>query len=323
MNTKQGYTQKRVNEKSEQIIKLYKEGLTLNAIADKVSSSTITIKKILLKDHDIDLVKEREKKKEESLQKAVELYKQGRSQSFIEKECNLTRKSIRSLIKSLGIVYRDKSDQAHLTHKTEINHKAFDIITEHSAYFIGLLYADGHIVKAKENTIEITLKKDDEKILYKFKEFLQSNRIIKYPKNRDEVKFRFNSHKIFTKLAELGFTSNKSHEAIPPEELKYNRHFWRGVIDGDGGVYDYKTTDAKTNSNSVFLCGTLETVFGFIVFVSKELNIEPKYPSKASDNGLYQVFYYKEAKKVASLLYEDSNIYLDRKYKKYKNLKNN
>ena len=82
---------------------------------------------------------------------------------------------------------------------------------------------------------------------------------------------------------------------------------------------NYKTDDTKVQTvNELFLCGTLETIFEFIIFCSKYCNIKNKYPSKANGKNLYQVHYYSEdASKIIKLLYEDSSTYLERKYQKY------
>jgi len=91
-------------------------------------------------------------------------------------------------------------------------------------------------------------------------------------------------------------------------------------MNGDGGVYDYEERD------QISLCGTLETIFEFIIFCTKELGIKDKYPSHSNKEGyknstLYQVHYYgKDCTKVLTLLYKDSTTYLDRKYQKYLNI---
>jgi hypothetical protein len=126
-----------------------------------------------------------------------------------------------------------------------------------------------------------------------------------------------------SRLKNLGFNNRKSWNAIPHELLKNSRDFWRGVVDGDGGVYDYSYMNQTT------LCGTLETIFEYIIFCSKCCDIKDKYPSPSNKEGytkgsLYQVDYYSEdAKKVLHLLYKDSTVYLDRKYQKYLQIINN
>jgi hypothetical protein len=299
---------------SGEILRLYEEGTGLELISKTVHSSQSTVKKVLL--HfgiNYDLI--RKKAYKESLSKALELYKQGKSQVFIEKELSLTRKTIRELIKSTNIKYRDLSEQKFIDYGTELDESVFDKLSPEALYWIGLLFADGRIEK-KEYSISLTLDNKDYYHLENFKRFLKSNRKITKD-NGDCSRVRINSKKLWYRLKELGFTHNKSEVGKPHELLKHSEHFWRGVIDGDGGVYNYSHT------NQISLCGTLETIFDFIIFCSEELKIKDKYPSASNKEGykketLFQVHYYsKDCKKVLDLLYKDATVYLDRKYETY------
>ena len=299
-------------EKSEEIIRLYKEGKMLTEICKSTSSSQPSVKKVLLSvgiDYDV----KREEKRKQTLEKVLELYQQGKSQIFIEKELNLTRKTIRELLKSKDIDYRTYSDQAHIRYETEIDHNVFDTLTPEALYWIGMLYTDGHIEQNKEASIELTLHNDDIAQLEKFKSFLKSNRDVKKG-NGDCSRMRVNSKKIRDRLVDLGFTHNKSVSIIPHDLLKYSKDFWRGCIDGDGGIYW-----RKDNTGHLMLCGTLETIFEFIFFCSNIIQTDKKYPTKAPGNNFYRISYYGEdAKKIADYLYKDSVVHLDRKYEIYK-----
>jgi hypothetical protein len=300
---------KKTNLKSEEIIRLYKEGKMLTEITQLTSSSQPTVKKVLLNngiDYNLDL----KKSKEETLKKVVELYKEGKSQIYIEKTLNLTRKTIRELLKESNVIYRSKSDQHHIQYKTKIDHNIFDVLLPEALYWIGMLYTDGHIEQKREASIELTLHEQDEQHLEKFKQFLKSNRKISKG-NKNCKRLRVNSEKIRNRLVELGFTSNKSISIIPHEFLKNSKDFWRGCIDGDGGLYIDKTSH-------ITLCGTLETIFEFIIFCNKQIDIKEKYPTQCKGKNLYKISYYgQDAKNIATYLYKDSSVYLERKYQTY------
>lgn len=245
-------------------------------------------------------------------EKVIELYKSGVSQSVIEKELQMTRKTIRELIKNSDEHYKTRSEQWLIRYGNNLDETIFDELNEESLYWIGLLYADGHIRKDKEFSIELTLHSQDYNHLEKYKTFLHTNREIKKIKNQEAFRLRINSERIHKRLQELEFKHDKSYTAKPHESLKNNKDFWRGVIDGDGGVYKYERIE------QVFLCGTLETIFDFIMFCSKNCEIKDKYPSKSDGKNHYQVHYYgQDAKKIVKILYKDSKTYLDRKYQKY------
>lgn len=252
---------------------------------------------------------------DEQKNKVKELYLQGCSQNNIENTLKMTRKTIRTILKSEDIQYRNKSEQKFIDYGTELDENCFDILTPEALYWIGVLQADGHIEK-KEYSICLTLHNTDYYHLENFKRFLGSNRKITSD-HGDCSRVRINSKKLWTRLKKLGFTHNKSEVSKPHELVKWSRDFWRGEVDGDGGVYNYQ-------HHQMTLCGTLETIFDFIIFCSKETGINDKYPSYSGNKNLYQVAYYSEdCKKVLDLLYKDSTTYLDRKYQEYLKIKNN
>lgn len=299
---------KNSENKSSEIIRLYKEGVGLTEICEITTSSQPTVKKVL-SHYGIDYNSEKKRLYQEKLSKVIELYDQGKSQNYIEVELGLTRKTIRNLLKTKDLKYRSKSEQKFLDYGTELDETCFDILTPEALYWIGILHADGHIEK-EEYTICLTLDNKDLEHLESFKKFLKSNRKIT-PDHGNCSRVRVNSKKIWERLKELGFTHDKSYTAKPHELLKTSRDFWRGEVDGDGGVYNY-------NCGQMTLCGTLETIFDFIIFCSKEAQIKDKYPSKSTGESLYQVHYYGEdARKVLHLLYQDATVYLDRKYENY------
>lgn len=308
---------KKTNEKKEKIVDLYKDGVMLTEICKLTSSSQATVKKVLLH-AGIDYDKERKVQYQQKLDKSIEMYNQGIPQIEIEKELNLTRKTIRTLLKNCKEVkYRSRSEQAHIAFGTEIDHTVFDELTEESLYWLGMLYTDGSVTNTKEYNFELVLQNNDREHLLKFKEFLKTNRDIKLD-HGECSRLRVNSKHIVNRLIELGITPNKSKTAKPHDLLKNSRDFWRGCIDGDGGLY---AKSKSYRSQEITLCGTLETIFDFIIFLNEHLDINSKYPSYSKGENLYQIHYYgQECKKVADLLYKDAQQSLERKNKIYKKL---
>lgn len=93
--------------------------------------------------------------------------------------------------------------------------------------------------------------------------------------------------------------------------------FIRGYCDGDSYLGAYKK-DGKIKTDISFI-GTKS----FLVDLEKFLGISGYIRNKSFGDKINQAFELKysgaKARKVARLLYENSNIYLDRKYKIYKN----
>ena len=103
--------------------------------------------------------------------------------------------------------------------------------------------ADGNIYTGKTGNprISLTVAARDWQHLFKFRKFLNcSNQIsLKTSKlnGRTWIQYtlRFISKSIADRLIELGVTPRKSLTARVIG-LENNRHFWRGVLDGDGYI---------------------------------------------------------------------------------------
>jgi hypothetical protein len=190
------------------------------------------------------------------------------------------------------------------------------IDTEEKAYWLGFLYADGYLNKLN-GQIELALQKDDEDHLYKFIKFLQ---LKKTPKDRliklndreyKSVRVSFANEQIYNDLIKLGCVPAKSlilnfpSDDIVPPHLKC--HFMRGYIDGDGWLVQ------TTNYYCLGFAGTKD-------FVNECCNYFNLKTNKLGTTG--QAFTWrcsdkKLVKQYLSIFYNNANIFLDRKYKKY------
>lgn len=202
-----------------------------------------------------------------------------------------------------------------------------DINTEEKAYWLGFLFADGCL--SEKNKISISIGEIDELHLSKFKtsanlghNITKHNYQYEYSKgNNPIVSITIRSNDWAKALSNLGLTSNKSLTADPNTDLiphDLQRHFWRGIVDGDGWIY---IDNNKTASHVVGLCGSLPTIEKFSKFLSL-YNIPAKKPGTSGKIKTiqYQGLYTPQI--VASVLYNKANIYLDRKYKLYNDLLN-
>jgi len=306
-------------EKSEKVLELYNQGIILTKICEETKTSQPTVKKILA-ENGIDYNAREKEKYHEKLDLVLKLYEEGKSQTYIEKELNLTRKTIRELLKNKEIHYKSKSEQWRLRYGNTLKEDVFETITPESAYWIGMLYTDGHIggEDARGYNVELGLQISDFHHIEKYQNFLECSNEIDYIPERESpsVRLRVGSERLHQSLRNLGFTNQKSYDAIPHETLKNNRDFWRGCIDGDGGIYN---RTKKQASRQLFLCGTLDTIVCFICFCEDNLQLyNKKLPTRCSGINHYQISYYgKEVEQIADLLYKNATVYLDRKYKIY------
>lgn len=299
----------------EKIIELYQSGVNRWNITLQTGSSKKTINKVL-SHFGIDFHKEETEDYNDRISQIIPLYKSGTSQVDLEKKLKLTRKTIREHLKNSDVEYRRANEAVAIARGNQINHKAFDNLEDEEVlYWIGLIYTDGHVnVSGKDNSIEVALHYQDRELLEKLKIFLNTSAPITKVKDSNCYRFRFFSERIVHILEDLGFTNNKSNTLIPHEKLKYSRHFWRGCIDGDGSLY----RTGKYKYPTINLVGTFDTCQGFLDFTKENDIKSERVVGKANGLNLYRIeFSWKKALQVTNLLYNNSKIYMERKYQKY------
>ena len=204
-------------------------------------------------------------------------------------------------------------------YKYEMNQSAFDTINEESAYWIGFWMADG-CVSSKSAYCAIELQSKDSGHLLRFQNFLESNCPVKYafrPDGRNTCLFNFSSKKIKQSMLNYNVIPNKSKLATVPLSLCLNRHFWRGMIDGDGSIGCYTINKGKVNEIknrwNIMLCGTEDICNGFLNFVKQSFNTKANCKKSKRKNVWKVVFQHKMASELIDILYSKANVSLYRK----------
>lgn len=202
-----------------------------------------------------------------------------------------------------------------LIRKFSYNDSFFENIdTEEKAYWLGFISADGNIRK-DFHRLRIVLKITDVEHLEKFKKDIQADNPVILIKNAAEI--RIDSQRICKDLFKLGVVPNKSLILEPIKCLLDNlyRHYWRGLIDGDGWC------SYRNNQFTIGLCGTYNICLGFKKFIS-QTNILTK-TNVCKMKNIYRISYGgNPAKNIIKLLYTDCNVYLTRKYKILQEIEN-
>lgn len=131
-----------------------------------------------------------------------------------------------------------------------VNEKVFDNREEWAAYWTGFFMADGYISYSSVHSqrIGITVSERDREHLEKLYAWLgcSTKLLVRNPygfSGIPSVEMRFQSKHVVNALAGFGFVGTKPQRKVIG--LERNRHFWRGVVDGDGdlGVYHDCTRD--------------------------------------------------------------------------------
>lgn len=248
----------------------------------------------------------------------------------LSKKYNLNRKTIVAELRRQNIEII-----ANRATKYILNEHVFDKIdTEEKAYWLGFLYADGWIAKSN-NIVGLSLSIKDIDHLIKFKSFLNWTGEIKvyethqfgtkdpHNKNGETLyvgEINIGSNILHNSLEKLGCVPNKSliltfpSEDVVPSNLI--RHFVRGYFDGDGTLGLYKHSKKNPNlEESLMFVGTKP----FLEGIQSILGVGYIMQKRNCNEATYRLSYStSKANKAAEIMYNDSKIYLDRKYNIYK-----
>ena len=191
-------------------------------------------------------------------------------------------------------------------------------LDEHRAYWLGFFLAESSI-NIPRTSLKIDLSLKDITHLKKLKTDLDANVSIKIYKNLKNhssycsiqlcSKEFVNSLKNFNIVHKI----NKKHLIYPrniPKKLQ--KHFWRGMIDGDGSLFKKKPrlTFKGCFNWCINLAGSKSLVKEFRHFVNGKANI---YYTKGYCS--FAVCGKKAVYNIIPLLYKGATIYLERKYK--------
>lgn len=239
--------------------------------------------------------------------------------SFFKDKCS--EGAINQVLRKLGIT-RQNGIQA------TINHDYFENIdTEHKAYWIGLLLADGSISKkVYENgsytyNLRLELKASDRDLIEALVCDLESNKIVReYTSgdNRGRLKKKHNAYVLFSSrklgedLEKYGIVPNKTYilKDLPQIPHELMRHFIRGYFDGDGSVF----IDSKTNALRTAFYGTHDFVANIQAFLQAELGFRDKKVHDQKEASVSFINYAKqESEMLYNYMYNGATVYLERK----------
>lgn len=97
--------------------------------------------------------------------------------------------------------------------------------------------------------------------------------------------------------------------------LELRRHFFRGLVDGDGWITNSISPTTGRPITSIGVCGSQDMCKLFTEYIHNTLGFGLLNPSKVKGKNCYKVQYssYIEVLKIAYLLYGQSTVYLTRK----------
>lgn len=310
----------------ENYIARYNNGESLTTISNSTPFTSCTLAR-KFRENGIELRPRYPELSTNEIESIVNRYQDGETVTEISFDLKHSQDFISDTLRKAGVKLRSRPEFLILAHQKDgnnykrkypIDESAFETVAEESAYWAGFLMADGCV---HSSNVSLTLQHRDLSHIEKFRDFLKSSHKIstisvKSPssdKFYPQATYTFSSAKIVNSLKIFGITPRKSLTA-KVKGLENNRHFWRGVIDGDGSL----GLDKRGNTAYISLVGSQYLMKQFLSFVKSIVD------TKAKVNQHHSIFAVglacQKAFDVISVLYNDCNIYLDRKYKSFQEI---
>lgn len=332
----------KVDKNTAEIIRLYTvDCLSCKKIGDIFKVSGPTIANLLIKNN---IIPKKESKISKSLgETIIKMYYIDKfSMNQIKQKLNISFQTLDNYFKLLKIQKKTRSEimTKHCADETYFT----TIDTEHKAYWLGFLMADGCIINNDiKKTIKmytcLSLSHVDKDHILKFKQHIKSDATVYEYKTKEHyingVKvwpsricgIKVGSNKIAQDLINLGCVPRKSLILKFPTEKQVPNylinHFIRGYFDGDGTITRNLPKDRLTRNFSVSFAGTENFLYGIRKIIYSTLDLPNNKVSRCKNSKAYYLSYGGNHRvlKLMEWLYTDATIYLERKYKKFMELK--
>lgn len=305
-------------EQLKEMIRLHDEENLLNReIAEIFGVSKMTINRRLtemgVKSRHPKLSLEREKW-------ICDLYKQYKNKKQVCEIANVSSQTISELCRKYKIHDYTNSE---IHKKYYVNSHYFDVIdTPNKAYCLGLLFSDGTISSLDKHIVRLSLQERDKNILEKMLIDMESNYPLhfidcnsKNPNHKNQYFFSINDKGLCEGLYNHGMYANKSLTIEYPINMpsEFDKDFIRGLLDGDGSI--------SNCGHHAMITGTEMILTTIKSIVDKELNIHSSICNCGkSHNPItkdFKVYGRRQAYTFLSWLYDDAELYIDRKYNMY------
>jgi len=250
---------------------------------------------------------------EEVKEKIVKEYLEGNSAEKISRTYNIDPGVVKRAVIKAGYQLRTLSESKRLF---KINENFFNTIdSEEKAYFLGLMYADGHVHKDGRGW-NITLHNKDKDILEKFSliiyGFIKLSSSFNEDKTTEYLTLRIASPKMNKDLTSHGCGPAKAFTITFPNFLdnSLKNHFIRGFLDGDGCICNtnpYKTIiDITSNEN--FLIGLNDHIKQTLNISFNKINNKNNTESKNMQMSAHDA-----VDKFLEYIYKNATIFMKRK----------
>lgn len=293
-------TRRLTESEKRKALKRYQQGETLTAIGRSLGVTRSAVGNMLRR---LGTPMRQEGKLDpDQRAEVVRRYKAGESQQDLAEVFGVTVPSIRSLLTRRSVELRRPA--------RTLDQSAFDVLNEAACYWAGFIFADGSVNSKPGKTprVSVGLAIRDKAHLESLRDFLESSNAVYLNEERGCCQFSITSDVIAGRLIKLG-----RYADVIDAELTASRHFWRGVVDGDGSVGSYPYGPTQRPRPQVRVVGRLALLRQFTAFLARNrmpaLRVRPhKTIFSVGTTG-------SPAAEIACLLYADASVALARKAK--------
>ena len=250
------------------------------------------------------------------------MYKNGIFIKDIAKDFNVGERRVSDILKkhNIEVVF-----SYEMLRKYSLNENYFDCIdTQDKAYLLGLLYADGC---NSNGSIFIRLQERDKDILEKMNAALDSDRPLRFIDYslrdgccQNQYSLSITNQHMSDQLSSLGMIPNKSLTLEFPQWINTDLypHFIRGYFDGDGYVSKNLNNAKLSIVGTKSFCEKVKEIVGEFVGINAYVYLCHK--NELTTTRTLQISGRNQIKKFLDYIYNNANLYLDRKYNIYQSL---
>jgi intein-encoded DNA endonuclease-like protein len=309
-------TRKLSIEHEKEIVSIYEQGKSSIEIAQLYPLSPKAIRN-LLHAHNVNMRVGKLFNEETELWICKKYLEDRKSTNQLAAELKCSKEAIRRVLQNNNVETRSrKFAWMYRKPKYKKNDHFFSKIdNEKSAYWLGMLAADGHVDK-KGGRFYLDLKESDAYHVEQFAIDLESD-AEPVPTTYHSVRLTLMSRKIADDLRALGLHHDKSYTLKFPDipEEQY-RHFLRGLFDGDGSI-------AERSNNPRYhvleFAGTKDIIESVRTIISETLGVSAPKIYRRKCSPLHTVKWGSKAEilEILDWFYEEATVYLKRKHDMY------
>ena len=246
-------------------------------------------------------------------------YLTGSNSNTLAEKYGCSNDTILRFLKISGIDIVKPTEYKFYKDGYTINRDAFkDLDSEESAYYYGWLLTDGNLCES--GRVSIQVQRCDEDIILNFNNYMGIGKEVMRRSRYDgrtgntyhSTEMYFSDVVVRDRLIALGLRPRKSTKEVCPDMFKYNRHFWRGALEGDGWIVK------EGKSYGCGIVGSESLIDDFCKYCT-ELGVTKLNKRKqAGDLFECSINNKSNSKILLSELYKDTELFLRRKYNIFK-----